>query len=83
MPKPSRNPGQGEPHWRDLPPLPTGPRVDLACGVVKDAGTGQPVEIVAVGGRAEGFDRLEVDIYDIQTHQWRVGGEMGIMKLNL
>ena len=55
-----------------MQPLPSGGRADLSCGVVRDP-TGVAVEVVVVGGAGE-FDRLEVDIFDLRTNEWRVGG---------
>ena len=71
---PKRNPEPGQPHWIELRPLPSGPRVDMSCGVVRDA-TGNAVEVVVVGGRGD-FDRLEIDIFDLRNREWRAGGEM-------
>ena len=69
---PNRDPQPGEPHWREVLPLPSGGRADLSCGVVRDP-TGVAVEVVVVGGAGE-FERLEVDIFDLRTNEWRVGG---------
>ena len=70
----NRDTEPGQPHWREVLPLPSGGRTDMSCGVVRDA-TGNAVEVVVAGGRGE-FDRLEVDIFDLQTNNWRSGGEI-------
>ena len=48
----------------------------MSCGVVKDP-TGVAAEVVVAGGRGD-FDRLEVDIFDLRTREWRSGGEVKV-----
>ena len=45
----------------------------MGCGVVRDPDTGEPLEVVTVGGYGGSY--TEVEIYDIGTNTWRVSGE--------
>ena len=51
-------------------------REELSCGVVRDAGTGAPIEVVTMGGSAlSAFGTgKEVEIFDLGTETWRAAG---------
>ena len=51
-------------------------REELACGVVRDAASGAPVEVVTMGGSALSVfgTGKEVEIFDLGTETWRTAG---------
>ncbi len=70
--------GGGGGQWTSEGDMPLGGREDLACGVAKEE-DGVPTTLVIAGGKGPGVSGHEVELYDLNSGQWKVAGNRSCM----